>query len=63
MKTVYDTDGEVRHHGIFDLLVKLRDDMQDSANGALKALGDVDGVIAFLKSGVRESAIAMEEIE
>jgi hypothetical protein len=63
MKNLYDADSEIRHHDVFDLLLKLRDDMQDSENGILKALRDVDDVIAFLKSGGRDSAIGMDEIE
>jgi hypothetical protein len=64
MRSLYDTDESIRHHAIFDLLVKLKDDVQDSENGVLKALGDVDGVIMFLKSeGGRNSALGMDEIE
>jgi hypothetical protein len=64
MKFLYDADESIRHHAIFDLLVKLKDDMQVSENGSLKALGDVDGVIAFLKSGGgRNSVLGMDEVE
>lgn len=64
MKSLYDTDESIRHHAIFDLLVKLNDDMQDSENGVLKALGDVDGVTAFLKGGGgRNSALGIDEVE
>jgi hypothetical protein len=64
MRSLYDTDESIRHHAIFDLLAKLEDDMQDSENGVAKALGDADGVTAFLKSGGgRNSALDMDKIE
>ena len=50
-RALYDTDESIRHHAIFDLLVKLKDNMQDSKNGVLKALGDAHGVTASLKGG------------
>jgi hypothetical protein len=63
MKTLYDADDQIRHADIFDQLVKLRNDMEDSENGNLKALGGVDQVIGFLKSGGRHGAIGMDEID
>jgi hypothetical protein len=64
MKSLYDTDESIRHHAIFDLLVKLKDDMQDSENNVLKALSDVDDVTAFLKGGGgRNSTLGIDEVE
>lgn len=61
---LYDADESARHHVSFHLLVRLKDDVQDSGNGALKALSDIGGVIAFLKSGEgRNSALGMDKIE
>lgn len=58
-----DADEPIPRYAIFGLLVKLKDDIQDSENGALKALSDIDGVIAFLKSGGgRNSALGMDKI-
>jgi hypothetical protein len=64
MKALYDADDQIRHPDVFDLLVKLRNDMEDSEKGNSKALGDVDRVLAFLKSGRgRDSAIDVDEID
>ena len=64
MKSLYDTNESIRHHTIFDLLVKLKDDMQDSEKGILKPLDDVDGVTALLKGGgSRNSALNIDEVE
>jgi hypothetical protein len=64
MKFLYDADKSIRHHVSFHLLVRLKDDVQDSENGALKAVSDIGGVIAFLKSGEgRNSALGMDKIE
>jgi hypothetical protein len=64
MKSLYDTNESIRHHTIFDLLVKLKDDMQDSENSVLEALDDVDGVTALLNGGGgRNSALGIDEVE
>lgn len=64
MKSLYDTDESIRHHAIFDPLVKLKDDMQDSENGVLKALSDDDDVTVFLKGGGgRNGALGIDEVE
>jgi hypothetical protein len=64
MKFLYDADESIRHHVSFHLLVRLKDDVQDSENGALKVLSYIGCVIAFLKSGEgRNSALSMDEIE
>lgn len=61
---LYDADESIRHHVSLHLLVRLKDDVQDSENGALKALSDIGGVIAFLKSGEgRNSTLSMDDIE
>jgi hypothetical protein len=63
MKTLYDTDDQIRHPDVFDLLVELRNEMEDSEKGNVNALRDVDHIIAFLKSGARGSAIGPDEID
>ena len=46
------------------LVVELRNDMEDCEEGNINALRDVDHVVvAFLKSGRRDSAVGMDEIE
>lgn len=63
MKTLYDIDDRIRHPDVFDLLVELRNEMEDSEKSNVNALRDVDHIIAFLKSGARGSAIGTGEID
>ena len=63
MKTLYDADDQVRHPDVFEMLVKLRNDMEESEKGNLKALGDVDHIIGFLNRGGKDSVVSIEGID
>lgn len=63
MKALYDADDIMRHRDVFNLLLKLRDDLQDSENGTLKAQRGINGLVAFFSRGGRNSAIGMDEID